>query len=641
MLGLWWQRNSGDAMNEISFAQVSSRERNLARNAVIAEATALIVVLVLLILFKAVPHGLTLSLALLSLGVALGTVLYLYLGYWKDPVVREKRTLLQSASSAAAEARQTQSALAKTGMTRHRILQEAETATTSRRADHGRQMAALDRRRSTLKSDQEQELERALAELRAQHLEDGLRGALVADAKIPGVGPALKQRLISHGVASAANASAGTVSGLPGFGEAKVGAVLSWRSAVEAALRATLPGAIPPEQEAEILRKYAKLLSGIQDEEATAEKDLAEDLAQIRQQEKNRQAANDLQEAELREQAGMLTAKKEELAARLAPYSGITFRKFVLGVLPEIRGKELAIGGGGALAVVLGGLCLQGAAALASVGGLIADSIPTSTPTVTLTPTLTPSLTPTFTLTPTRTLTPTTTLTPTVSLTPTTSSTPTITNTPTVTLPASSSMSCLPGEAKRQVADVVSVVDGDTIRVQIDGVAYSVRYIGVDSPEADAPMSYEATQKNRELVEGKTVTLVMDVSETDRYDRLLRYVIAGDIFVNDEMVLYGLAQSKAYSPDTACQVTFDATEARARSAERGMWVPAPTRAPTAISPLEPGPRGNCSPAYPSVCIPPPPPDLDCADIPYRRFTVLSPDPHNFDRDGDGIGCESG
>ena len=51
--------------------------------------------------------------------------------------------------------------------------------------------------------------------------------------------------------------------------------------------------------------------------------------------------------------------------------------------------------------------------------------------------------------------------------------------------------------------------------------------------------------------------------------------------------------------------------------------------------------GNCDPAYPTVCIPSPPPDLDCGEIPYRRFKVLRPDPHGFDRDRDGIGCESG
>jgi hypothetical protein len=50
--------------------------------------------------------------------------------------------------------------------------------------------------------------------------------------------------------------------------------------------------------------------------------------------------------------------------------------------------------------------------------------------------------------------------------------------------------------------------------------------------------------------------------------------------------------------------------------------------------------GNCDPAYPGVCIPPAPPDLDCADVPYRNFQVLSPDPHNFDRDADGLGCEN-
>lgn len=49
---------------------------------------------------------------------------------------------------------------------------------------------------------------------------------------------------------------------------------------------------------------------------------------------------------------------------------------------------------------------------------------------------------------------------------------------------------------------------------------------------------------------------------------------------------------------------------------------------------------NCDPSYPDVCIPPPPPDLDCGDIPNRNFKVLPPDPHRFDPDGDGIGCEA-
>ena len=49
---------------------------------------------------------------------------------------------------------------------------------------------------------------------------------------------------------------------------------------------------------------------------------------------------------------------------------------------------------------------------------------------------------------------------------------------------------------------------------------------------------------------------------------------------------------------------------------------------------------SCDSSYPSVCIPPYPPDLDCAEIPHRNFRVIGSDPHGFDRDKDGIGCES-
>jgi hypothetical protein len=64
----------------------------------------------------------------------------------------------------------------------------------------------------------------------------------------------------------------------------------------------------------------------------------------------------------------------------------------------------------------------------------------------------------------------------------------------------------------------------------------------------------------------------------------------------------------------------------------------PTPAPTSGG--GPPSGGACDPAYPTVCIAPPPPDLDCADVPYRNFRVLPPDPHRFDGDHDGIGCET-
>lgn len=69
--------------------------------------------------------------------------------------------------------------------------------------------------------------------------------------------------------------------------------------------------------------------------------------------------------------------------------------------------------------------------------------------------------------------------------------------------------------------------------------------------------------------------------------------------------------------------------------------PPPTAPPATRPPATAAPARNCDPSYPGVCIPPPPPDLDCGDIPFRRFQVVAPDPHGFDRDADGVGCESG
>ncbi len=120
-------------------------------------------------------------------------------------------------------------------------------------------------------------------------------------------------------------------------------------------------------------------------------------------------------------------------------------------------------------------------------------------------------------------------------------------------------------------ARVTRVIDGDTITI---AGGYKVRYIGIDTPEVYPRVEafgIEAWQANRELVEGKVVRLERDVTETDRYGRLLRYVYVGDIFVNAELVRLGLARSKAYPPDTKYQDLLEEMEAEAREAGRGMW----------------------------------------------------------------------
>ncbi len=128
-----------------------------------------------------------------------------------------------------------------------------------------------------------------------------------------------------------------------------------------------------------------------------------------------------------------------------------------------------------------------------------------------------------------------------------------------------------PVEGDYEIGEVVRVIDGDTIDVEIDGEVYRVRYISVNTPERDEACYREATEANTDLVAYQTVTLVRDVSETDRYGRLLRYVYVGDTFVNAALVAGGWAEAIAYAPDTAQYDYLDALEADAASQGLGCW----------------------------------------------------------------------
>ncbi len=280
-------------------------------------------------------------------------------------------------------------------------------------------------------------------------------------------------------------------------------------------------------------------------------------------------------------------------------------------------------------------------------------------------------------------------------------------------------------------ATVRDIIDGDTIGVLINDRYYRLRYIGIDAPETNdpttgrQPFGPEATAANRQLVAGQTVGLEKDVSETDRYSRLLRYVWVGDTLVNAELVRQGFSYASTYPPDVKYQDLLAALQREAQAAGRGLWANAPTPTPTRTpagptarsnanlrggpgtnypvigsvragqalqiternaagnwfrltsgawisgslvngapnvpvaqnipappvarpqplaqpaAPAQPAPAvsADCHPSYPDVCIPSPPPDLDCPEIPFRRFRVIGSDPHRFDGDHDGVGCE--
>lgn len=122
---------------------------------------------------------------------------------------------------------------------------------------------------------------------------------------------------------------------------------------------------------------------------------------------------------------------------------------------------------------------------------------------------------------------------------------------------------------------VKRVVDGDTI--ELDN-GEKVRYIGIDTPETVHPdqaaecFGQQASEKNKELVEGKRVRLEKDLTDRDKYGRLLRYVYLEDgTFVNLFLVQEGYATSYTYPPDLKYQNQFQQVETEARQAQRGLW----------------------------------------------------------------------
>lgn len=127
---------------------------------------------------------------------------------------------------------------------------------------------------------------------------------------------------------------------------------------------------------------------------------------------------------------------------------------------------------------------------------------------------------------------------------------------------------------------VTEVIDGDTIRL---ATGETLRYIGIDTPETKHPsvskecFGEEASRRNEELVLGKTVMLEKDVSETDRYGRLLRYVWLDGEMVNMQLVKEGYANASAYPPDIKYQVLLEQAEIDARTNSRGLWSICPTQ----------------------------------------------------------------
>ncbi len=247
----------------------------------------------------------------------------------------------------------------------------------------------------------------------------------------------------------------------------------------------------------------------------------------------------------------------------------------------------------------------------------------------------------------------------------------------------------VPTRQPRERATVTRLIDGDTLLLHLDGREQSVRLLLIDAPETDLDQCFGAAASAFVAAvapPGSTLEVEQDVSDADPFGRLLRYVYLADgSMLNKQLVRGGFARVTPVPPDQKYIELLLAAETIARRDRIGLWsacatptpavaaqhtvaasptpfsaavvaAPSPaatptptpepspsataTLAPTAVPTAAVDPRAGCDPSYPTVCIPPSPPDLDCGDIPFRRFTVVEPDPHRFDGDNDGVGCES-
>lgn len=133
---------------------------------------------------------------------------------------------------------------------------------------------------------------------------------------------------------------------------------------------------------------------------------------------------------------------------------------------------------------------------------------------------------------------------------------------------------------------VKRVVDGDTIVVLVAGQERTVRLVGINTPETVDPrkgvecFGKEASNETKEILKSRKVRLVKDVSETDKFKRLLRFVYVplddgSLLFLNDYLVRMGFATVSTYPPDVSFAHRFEEAQAQAINQNRGLWASCP------------------------------------------------------------------
>ena len=121
-------------------------------------------------------------------------------------------------------------------------------------------------------------------------------------------------------------------------------------------------------------------------------------------------------------------------------------------------------------------------------------------------------------------------------------------------------------------AQFLSIIDGDSLAVEVGGRSCEVRLIGIDAPELGQEFGVQAKSHALRLCYGQRLRLEYDHQRRDRYGRTLAYVYSKDGMLNEEMVRAGLALAVEYRPNVLHQKTFEQAEKTARAERRGFWL---------------------------------------------------------------------
>jgi len=273
--------------------------------------------------------GNILGLTCVSTLIIMGLCAYIFMRYRKHDLTRKKSLATKQLQEDTAALYQIKDRISKIALERSTISNNEQSEIKQRNTRHTQILQDLEKRRQTAATTHPHELSKDLADLQKRHIALGLQATTIKDAKIPGVGPKLKQRLASNGMTSAYDISKIRVSNISGFGVVKVRSVMAWKSDIENHLNQTKPSKLPPDIKFEIDSIYNQEYASIQVKRDAAEDSCELDLAQIKAKTIKMLAKNDQQEATALEESPQISAAVDESSALASIYKDITFLNFV------------------------------------------------------------------------------------------------------------------------------------------------------------------------------------------------------------------------------------------------------------------------------------------------------------------------